>query len=126
MTNDGRVRHYADLFPIVANAIAAAPLAEWLERFRQAGVPAGAVRGVDVALADPQTAAREMVAEVDHATIGNLPVLGLPIKLSDTPGAVRSAPPVLGQHTRAVLTGDLGLSDAELDGLAARGVVKYR
>ena len=126
LTNDGRVRHYADLFPIVANALAAAPLDTWLERLRKAGVPVGAVRTVDVALGDPQTAAREMTAEVEHATIGTLPVLGVPVKLSGTPGALRNAPPVLGQHTRAVLTGDLGLSDADVDALSARGVVKCR
>jgi crotonobetainyl-CoA:carnitine CoA-transferase CaiB-like acyl-CoA transferase len=126
LTNDGRVRHYGDLFPIVAGAIASAPLDVWLERLRGAGVPVGAVRPVDVALADPQTSAREMIAEVEHATIGDLPVLGIPIKLSDSPGAVRSAPPVLGQHTRAVLTADLGLSDADVDVLSSRGVVKCR
>ncbi len=124
LTNDGRVRHYAELQPIVAAALASATLDSWLERLRAAGVPVGAVRDVEAALSDPQTADRDMIAEVDHASIGNLPVLGLPIKLSDTPGLVRSAPPVLGQHTRWVLTGDLGLTDAEVDALAERGVVK--
>jgi crotonobetainyl-CoA:carnitine CoA-transferase CaiB-like acyl-CoA transferase len=123
-TNEGRVRHYDELQPLVAAALSRESLETWLERFRQAGVPAGAVRDIDAVLSDPQTAARDMVMPVDHASIGELPVLGVPVKLSDTPGGVRSAPPVLGQHTRSVLSGDLGLTDAEVTALAERGVVK--
>jgi crotonobetainyl-CoA:carnitine CoA-transferase CaiB-like acyl-CoA transferase len=126
LTNDGRVRFYAELHPIVSQVLASAPLETWLTRLREAGVPVGGVRTVDVALADPQAAAREMIAEVDHASIGALPVLGIPVKLSETPGAVRTAPPVLGQHTRQVLCGDLGLSDADVTALAEQGVVKCR
>jgi crotonobetainyl-CoA:carnitine CoA-transferase CaiB-like acyl-CoA transferase len=123
-TNDDRVRHYDALQPIVSDAIASASLESWLERLRAAGVPSGAVRNIDAVLDDAQTAVREMIVKVDHPLVGQVPVLGLPIKLSDTPGRVRTAPPILGQHTRAVLTGDLGLSNADVDGLAGRGVVK--
>ena len=126
VTNDGRVRLYAELQPIISAVLAAAPLETWLQRLREAGVPVGAVRAVDVALSDPQAAAREMIAEVEHASIGTMPVLGIPVKLSETPGAVRTAPPVLGEHTRRVLTTDLGLSDADVTALAAEGVVKCR
>lgn len=123
-TNDDRVRHYDALQPIVSDAIASASLESWLERLRAAGVPSGAVRNIDAVLDDAQTAVREMIVKVDHPLVGHVPVLGLPIKLSDTPGSVRSAPPILGQHTRAVLTGDLGLSNADVDELFGRGVVK--
>ncbi len=123
-TNEGRVRHYAELQPLVADALARETLETWLERLRKTGVPVGAVRDIDAVLSDPQTAARNMFELVDHASIGELPVLGVPVKLSDTPGRVRTAPPVLGQHTRWVLTGDLGLSDADVTALAGRGVVK--
>ena len=123
-TNDGRVQHYAILQPIVAAAIAGDTVAGWLGHLREAGVPVGAVRPIDAALADAQIAAREMVATVQHASIGALQVLGVPVKLSDTPGSVRTAPPVLGQHTRAVLAEDLGLSSADITALAAAGVLK--
>jgi crotonobetainyl-CoA:carnitine CoA-transferase CaiB-like acyl-CoA transferase len=123
-TNEGRVRHYDDLQPLVADALARETLDTWLERLREAGVPVGAVRDIEAALSDPQTAARHMFEEVRHQTIGDLPVLGVPVKLSETPGEVRAAPPVLGQHTRSVLAGDLGLSNAEITALAERRVVK--
>jgi formyl-CoA transferase/CoA:oxalate CoA-transferase len=64
-----------------------------------------------------------MIAEVQHATIGAMRVLGTPIKLSETPGAVRTAPPRLGEHTEAVLTADLGLRLSDVSGLRAKGVV---
>jgi crotonobetainyl-CoA:carnitine CoA-transferase CaiB-like acyl-CoA transferase len=81
-------------------------------------------RSVDEVLADPQIVARAMVETVDHPTIGRLPVLGLPVKLSATPGAVRPPPPRLGEHTRAVLEQDLGLDEAAVGRLAGEGVVK--
>ncbi len=123
-TNDGRVEHRDALQPIVSRAIAGDTLEHWLARLRSAGVPAGAARAIDAVLEDPQLAAREMVATVDHPSIGPLRVLGVPVKLSDTPGAVRSAPPLLGQHTRAVLGADLGLSDEQIDALSRAGVLK--
>ncbi len=64
-----------------------------------------------------------MVAEVEHATIGALRLLGIPVKLSETPGAVRAAPPTLGQHTVSVLRGELGLSREAIDTLRAQGVI---
>ena len=64
-----------------------------------------------------------MVARVEHATIGALRVLGMPVKLSETPGAVRTAPPTLGQHTASVLEGDLGMGRDAIDALRAQGVI---
>jgi crotonobetainyl-CoA:carnitine CoA-transferase CaiB-like acyl-CoA transferase len=72
---------------------------------------------------DPQLAARDMVATLDHATIGALRLLGVPVKLSDTPAAVRSAPPTLGQHTDAVLGNDLSMTRESIAALRARGIV---
>jgi len=59
-----------------------------------------------------------------HPTAGAQRVLGIPVKLSDTPGRIQSAPPLLGQHTASVLTRDLGLRDDEVDALARAGVVR--
>ena len=57
---------------------------------------------------DPQTHAREMVTEVEHTKVGKMKAIGVPVKLSDTPGAVRRAAPVLGEHTEEVIRDWLG------------------
>jgi crotonobetainyl-CoA:carnitine CoA-transferase CaiB-like acyl-CoA transferase len=123
-TNAQRVVDYGLLRPIVAAEIAKRPQAELVAAVRAAGVPCGAVRSVADALSDPQSIARAMVETIDHPTAGPIKQLGLPIKLSATPGGIRSPPPRLGEHTRSVLRGDLSLSDAEIDSLLARGVLK--
>jgi formyl-CoA transferase/CoA:oxalate CoA-transferase len=64
-----------------------------------------------------------MIEAVEHATLGAVPTLGIPIKLSATPGAVRSAPPTLGQHTDSILRHDVGVDDAEIAMLRAAGAV---
>jgi crotonobetainyl-CoA:carnitine CoA-transferase CaiB-like acyl-CoA transferase len=60
---------------------------------------------------------------VDHVTAGAVRVLGVPIKLSDTPGAVRTAPPALGQHTEDILREDCGLSSGDIAALRASGAI---
>jgi crotonobetainyl-CoA:carnitine CoA-transferase CaiB-like acyl-CoA transferase len=79
-------------------------------------VPCGAVREVPDVLADPQLLARHMIEAVEHVTAGPLKVLGVPIKLSETPGSVRTAPPVLGQHTVQVLN-ELGYASEAIEQL---------
>jgi len=101
-TNAGRVTHYAELRPIIAFALAQRATGDWISKLRAAGVPCGAVRSVTEALADPQIAAREMIVTLDHPSIGPLRMLGNPVKLSDTPGAIRTAPPELGADTARV------------------------
>ena len=113
-TNRLRVEHYGALRPVIAGRLRTRTRQAWLETLRAAGVPCGAVRDVGETLDDPQLADRGMVAPVDHATVGRVNVLGVPIKLSATPGGVRTAPPTLGQHTEAILRGDVGLSEKEI------------
>ena len=123
-TNADRVRHYAELRPIVSQTILQHTLDDWIELLRGAGVPCGAVRSVAEALADPQILAREMVQTMQHPTIGALQTLGIPIKLSDTPGSIRSAPPRLGEHTRPILERELELSSQEVTRLERAGAIR--
>jgi crotonobetainyl-CoA:carnitine CoA-transferase CaiB-like acyl-CoA transferase len=88
-----------------------------------AGVPCGSVRDVGEVLTDPHLEARRMIEAVEHATAGTLKVLGVPIKLSDTPGRVRTPPPTLGQHTVQVLRDDVGMGEAEIDALRRSNVI---
>ena len=74
----------------------------WCERFEAAGIPAGPVLDHVQALSDPQTIAREMVVEVEHPSAGTMRTLGLPVKLSETPGTVSRAAPLLAEHNDEV------------------------
>jgi len=113
-TNRQRVQGYGVLKPVIVERLRTKTRAEWIAVLTAAGIPCGAVRDVGEVLADPQLAAREMVQQVAHASLGPLRVTGVPVKLSDTPGGVRTAPPTLGQHTDAIL-GELGFSDEEIE-----------
>jgi crotonobetainyl-CoA:carnitine CoA-transferase CaiB-like acyl-CoA transferase len=122
-TNRLRVENYPALRPALAGRLRERPRDEWLQAFRAAGVPCGAVRDIGEVLDDPQLHDREMIAAVEHATVGSVRVLGVPIKLSDTPASVRTAPPTLGQHTDAILRSELGFSDAEIAALRAQRAI---
>ena len=96
--------------------------ADWLDRLEAAGVAAGPILDIAEMHADPQTLARGMITEVDHAKVGRMKTLGPPIKFSETPAGVHRAAPLYGQHTREVLR-EVGYSDAEIDAMAAGGAV---
>jgi crotonobetainyl-CoA:carnitine CoA-transferase CaiB-like acyl-CoA transferase len=121
-TNAGRVEHYPELRPILAARLKERPGIHWKEALTRAGVPVGAIRDVVQALADPQLVAREMLVDVDHPSAGPIRQLGVPVKLSATPGAVRRPPPRLGEQTDLVLR-ELGFSDSEIDKLRKAGIV---
>src|SRR5262245_51782317 len=122
-TNRQRVTQYDEVRPLIADALRLHPRQYWIQRLTAAGVPCGSVRDLQEVFADPQLAAREMVAELEHAAIGPVKMLGVPVKLSETPGAVRTPPPRLGEHTDAVLQGDLGMSAADITRLRTSNVV---
>ena len=122
-TNADRVRHYDALRRELSPPLAARTRQDLLTSLTAAGVPSGAVRSVTEALADPQLAAREMIVPLEHLTAGPIRVLGSPLKLSDTPPAVRTPPPTLGEHTAAILTRDLGFSDRDVDSLRTDGAI---
>ncbi len=122
-TNRMRVTAYEEFRPFVADRLRTKPRQQWIDRLTSAGVPCGSVRNFAELFADPQIAAREMIAELEHSTIGPLKMLGVPVKLSDTPGSVRTPPPLLGQHTDAVLGQDLGYSADAIAGLRRQNVI---
>ncbi len=121
-TNPARVVNAATLRTRAADALRSRTRHEWLEALTAAGVPCGAIREVPEVMSDPQVHARRMIEAVEHAALGPLKVLGVPIKLSATPGTVRTAPPTLGQHTDAILAG-LGWPPEAVSALRERGVI---
>ena len=122
-TNRLRLANYDALRPMLGDALRTRTRAEWVGDLKKSGVPCGSVRDVAEVLQDPQLDARGMIQEVEHAVAGSLRVTGVPIRLSDTPGTVRTAPPTLGQHTDAILAGDAGLKIEEIEQLRASGVI---
>ncbi len=122
-TNQQRVAHYDELRPLLAARLVLRPKEQWVNTFAAAGIPCGSVRDIAEVVADAQLDARQMIETVDHVTAGAVRVLGVPIKLSDTPGAVRTAPPALGQHTEDILREDCGLSSGDIAALRASGSI---
>lgn len=125
-TNDQRVMHREALRPLLAGTLARRTRAAWTGALKAAGVPCGSVRDVGEVLRDPQLRSREMITSVEHPTAGATPAIGVPIKLSASPGAVLSAAPLLGQHTRRILESDCGFPDDRIAALEASGVVGAR
>ena len=121
-TNKDRVAAREALRPLLVERMRTRPAAEWIERLKAAGIPCGGVRDLAQVFADPQLIERAMVVALDHPVAGAIRQLGVPIKMSGTPGAVRTPPPALGQHTEAIL-GELGMSGPEIARLRADGAV---
>ena len=121
-TNRARVENRDLIDGLIGDALATDKADSWLARLKAVGVPCGRINTVAQALDDPHTAARRMVETVPHPTIGELKMLGIPFKLSDTPAAVRRPPPLLGEHTDEVL-GELGLDAAAIAKLRNEKVV---
>ena len=96
---------------------------EWIELLLAAGLPCGKIQSVGEICEDPQIIARDMVVTVEHPKAGAVRVTGVPVKLSDTPGAVTLPPPLLGEHTAQVLTEWLQMSAAAVDRLQQAGAL---
>jgi formyl-CoA transferase len=95
-TNAARVEHRAALIPQLAELVRRCSVAEWLERLSAAGIPCGPVNTLDRVFSDPQTAARRMLIEVPHPTIGPLKLAGSPLKFGAAEPMPLGAPPRLG------------------------------
>ena len=121
--NKDRVDNRLELQEILDALFAEKTVEETLDALRGAGVPCGPINNLAQVLSEPQVLAREMVVDVDVPVAGPTKVTGVPIKLSETPGSVRTPPPTLGQHTEEVLESVLGMDEAQRNTLRQEGVV---
>ena len=96
---------------------------EWEAILVPAGIPMGAINTIDTVVEHPQVKARNVLVDCEHPTAGKVKVVGPPVRLSETPGSVRTPAPLLGQHTDEVLRDQLGLDDKEIDRLRKLGAV---
>jgi crotonobetainyl-CoA:carnitine CoA-transferase CaiB-like acyl-CoA transferase len=111
-SNRGRMENLVLLVERLAPIFRGRTTGEWLRALEAAEVPAGPVLSIAAMHSDPQTLARNMVVEVDHPIAGPSKVIGLPLKFSETPGAVRRPAPLLGEHTSEILA-ELGYTDID-------------
>lgn len=122
-TNGDRVKNREVLEEMISEITRTKTTAEWLDVFEGSGMPYAAVNDVKDTLEHEHTKARGMVKEVMHPECGPLKVLSPPVKYGGSEVGVRSAPPVLGEHTDWVLGNVLGMGEKEISDLKANGVV---
>src|SRR5262249_49020332 len=96
---------------------------EWEELLLANGVPVGAINSLAEVVEHPQVKARGALVSMEHPRAGTVRMVGAPIRLSETPGAVRTPAPMLGEHTADVLREKLGLGDDELAALRSAGAI---
>ncbi|MGA9251860.1 MAG: CoA transferase [Roseobacter sp.] len=119
-TNHDRIQNLSSLVEILNKHLSQDTTENWLAKMEAAHLPAGPVNDILQMHDDPQTLAREMIVELDHPKAGKVDTIGHPVKFSQTPAKVSRAAPLLGQHTREVLT-DMGYSDTKIEALLANG-----
>ncbi|WP_284984510.1 CaiB/BaiF CoA-transferase family protein [Arthrobacter sp. efr-133-TYG-118] len=122
-SNPSRVAYRTTLIPLLEEIMLTRTTDEWVQALDLAGVPVGPIQTVDQALNDPQVIARGMVAELQHPTVGAMKMVGCPVRLTRTPASIRTAPPLLGQHTDDILSG-LGFSTNRIASLREAGAVQ--
>lgn len=122
-TNDSRVGGRDELEAEIDKTLRTKSRAEWGEIISNAGVPCGPIKDISEVASDPQVLHRDMVIEIDHATTGTLKMMGIPVKLSETPGNVNLPPPVLSEHTEEILRDLLDQPPEVMKTLRKQGVI---
>jgi len=124
-TNAARVQNRQLVTDTLAPVLRGQPSAWWLERLEALSIGCGPINRLSEVFADPQVQARGMVVEMPHAAAegGQVRVIANPVRLSATPVDYRIPPPLLGEHTEAMLSRLLGMEAAEVSALREKGVV---
>jgi len=108
-TNAARVKHRAELIPLLRQTTVMRTTREWIAVLETEGVPCGPINRLDEVFADPQVIARGLRIDLPHAIAGTVPGVANPIRMSASPVAYDRGPPVLGEHTEEVLAQWLGM-----------------
>ena len=122
-SNRGRVENRATLVPLLEPLLRGRRSGEWIDALEAAGVPCGPINRLDAVFDDPQVRHRGLRVEAPHPSAGRVPLVASPLRLSASPVASPTAPPLLGQHGNEILKRLLGLGEEEIARLAAQGVI---
>ena len=95
---------------------------ECFDKLKKDSIPVSKVHSIDRVFSDPQVLHRQMVIDVEHPDLGEVKQIGIAIKLSNTPGKVRSTSPLLGEHTEEILS-DLGYTKEQIVALREAGAL---
>jgi crotonobetainyl-CoA:carnitine CoA-transferase CaiB-like acyl-CoA transferase len=121
--NADRVRYREELIPLLAAEFSKRRVAEWIALLEAVGVPVGGINNLEQVFEHPQVQARRMKIEVPHALSGTVPLVASPIKMSVTPPQYTQAPPILGEHTSAILRERLAMTSEQVEALRVKGVL---
>ena len=125
-SNPDRVTHRELLVPLLQSMVAQKTKQEWISLLEAAGVPCGPINNFQEVFENEQVQARGLKMTLAHPLAGQVPLVRSPMRLSKTPVVERSAPPLLGEHTREILQKDLGMDDAKIAHLEALGIIGGR
>ena len=121
-SNPERMVNIQSLTPIMEETFRTQTTAHWVKVLERAGVPCGPIYNIEQVYADPHVQSRDMAVELQHPKAGGIRNIGVAVKLSDTPGSVRTPAPLLGQHTDDVLI-EFGYADADIATLRQSGAL---
>jgi len=121
-TNGDRVVNREVLRPLLADRLATRSTSAWLDVLEKADVPCGPIADIRAAFDSPEARARDMTIDVEHPALGVIRQAGLPIEYARTPGAIRTAPPLLGEHADEILA-EVGFGAADIARLRSDGAI---
>jgi crotonobetainyl-CoA:carnitine CoA-transferase CaiB-like acyl-CoA transferase len=121
--NSARVLHREELVAMLADKFIAATTAQWLTRLAESNVPAGPINNIAEVFAEPYAQERQLKRTLRHTAAGDIPTVANPVRFSATPVQYYFAPPLLGEHTYEILQNELGLTQDDIEALAAAGAI---
>jgi crotonobetainyl-CoA:carnitine CoA-transferase CaiB-like acyl-CoA transferase len=121
-TNPDRVRNRAGMIPLLEVMMLEKTRQQWIDELEAVGVPCGPINSIADAFDNPQVKARGLKIELAHPTAGKVPLVANPIKYSGTPLEYAAPPPLLGEHTEAVLR-ELGYAPEQIARMRERFIV---
>src|SRR5690349_19487729 len=122
-SNSDRVKNRDELIDLLKPIFLEKTASEWLSELELAGIPCGSINTLDKVFAEPQVKAREILIQMQHSKIGDLRLVGSPLKFSETPVDYKLPPPKLGEHTKDILTNLLGYSTDRIQELLKNNMI---